>query len=204
MRMRLLGFLTLVACTGPVRAPAPSRPTADTHEGTVLGQVDRDGVASFLGVPYAAPPVGGDRWREAQPPRPHPPLEATTFRLPCSQIPLPAGGDSFGSGKKIQSSEDCLYLNVWVPPRTGEKLPVMPGLHGGQSLRGGASQYTGAQLARLGRVVVVPMDYRLGPLGLLAHPALTAESPRHTSGNELLFDHLQALMWLRANIAAFG
>jgi para-nitrobenzyl esterase len=77
-------------------------------------------------------------------------------------------------------------------------------LHGGQYLRGAAAQYDGAQLARLGHVVVVTMDYRLGPLGFLAHPALTAESPRHTSGNEALFDHLQALHWLRDNLAAFG
>jgi para-nitrobenzyl esterase len=181
----------------------PAHPVADTREGPLIGQVDRDGIASFLGVPYAAPPAGADRWREAQPPRPHPPLQASTYHLPCSQIPLPASGDSFGGGKKIASSEDCLYLNVWVPPHDG-KLPVMVWLHGGQYLRGAASQYDGAQLARLGHVVVVTMDYRLGPLGLLAHPALTAESPRHTSGNELLFDHLQALQWLRANLAAFG
>jgi para-nitrobenzyl esterase len=203
--MRLLWSLVLVACTSPARAPAPSpaHPTADTQEGQVLGQVDRDGIASFLGVPYAAPPVGDARWREAQPPRPHPPRPAATFHLPCSQIPLPEGGDAFGSGKKIASSEDCLYLNVWVPPHT-EKLPVMVWLHGGQYLRGAAAQYDGAQLARLGRVIVVTMDYRLGPLGFLAHPALTAESPRHTSGNEALFDHLQALAWLRVNLAAFG
>lgn len=174
----------------------------------MLGQVDRDGVQSFLGVPYAAPPVAGDRWREALPPRPHPPLEATQFHLPCSQIPLPASGDAFGGGKKIASSEDCLYLNVWVPPATPgharDRLPVMVWLHGGQYLRGAASQYDGAQLAGLGHVIVVTMDYRLGPLGFLAHPALTAESPRHTSGNEALFDHVQSLRWLGANIAAFG
>jgi para-nitrobenzyl esterase len=194
----------LAACTSPAHPQGPARPTAETHEGRVLGQVDHDGVQVFLGVPYAAPPVGNNRWREALPPPPHPPLEAMAFHLPCSQIPLPAGSDSFGAGEKIASSEDCLYLNVWVPPRTTDKLPVMAWLHGGQYLRGAASQYDGAQLARLGHVVVVTMDYRLGPLGFLAHPALTAESGKHTSGNETLFDHLQALVWLRANIAAFG
>ncbi|HKE14188.1 MAG TPA: carboxylesterase family protein [Kofleriaceae bacterium] len=235
MRTRLLCILALASCAGPDRASAPaaasatatpaatatatataasapaasrtssSRPTAETREGRVLGKLDGDGVAAFLGVPYAAPPVAGDRWREALPPRPHPPLEATAFRLPCSQIPLPQAGDRFSTGKKIPSSEDCLHLNVWVPPRAaGEKLPVMAWLHGGQYLRGAASQYDGAQLARTGHVIVVTMDYRLGPLGFLAHPALTRESPRHTSGNEALFDSLQALVWLRANIAAFG
>ena len=195
------------ACAGtaPPRAPGSPRPTADTREGQLVGQVDRDGVASFLGVPYAAPPLGADRWREPRPPRPHPPLEATAFHLPCSQIPLPEAGDPLGRSKPVASSEDCLYLNVWVPPHDpGDRLPAMVWLPGGQYLRGSAAQYDGAQLARLGRVIVVTTDYRLGPLGFLAHPALTAESARHTSGNEALFDHLQALSWLRANLAAFG
>jgi len=202
--MRLPWLVVLAACSGPVHPRPAGRPTVETTEGTVLGRLDPDGVQVFLGVPYAAPPVGDLRWREAHEPRPHPPLEATAFHLPCSQIPLPAGGDSFGPGKPVPSSEDCLYLNVWVPPHGSEKLPVMVWLHGGQYLRGAASQYDGAQLARLGGVVVVTMDYRLGPLGFLAHPALTAESAQHTSGNEALFDHLQSLRWLRANLAAFG
>jgi len=152
----IITLAALAACASPAHPQGPARPTAETHEGRVLGQVDHDGIQAFLGVPYAAPPVGADRWREALPPPPHPPLEATAFHLPCSQIPLPAGGDAFGAGKKIASSEDCLYLNVWVPPRTTEKLPVMVWLHGGQYLRGAASQYDGAQLARLGHVVCSP------------------------------------------------
>jgi para-nitrobenzyl esterase len=204
-RIAVAACVCACACAAPPRAPAPARPTADTREGQVLGQLDRDGVASFLGVPYAAPPLGADRWREPRPPGPHPPLDAARFRLPCSQIPLPASGDAFGSGKKVASSEDCLHLNVWVPPRQPrEALPVMVWLPGGQYLRGSAAQYDGAQLAWLGHVIVVTTDYRLGPLGFLAHPGLTAESPRRTSGNQALFDHLQALTWLRANIAAFG
>lgn len=201
-------IVALVSChaASPPAAIAPRDPrVVDTTEGRVIGKADANGVVAFLGVPYAAPPVGDLRWREAMPPAAHAPLQAVEYRLPCSQIPIPSGSDSLGTGKKIQSSEDCLHLNVWVPPHdAGVRLPAMVWLHGGQYLRGAASQYDGEQLARLGRVVVVTMDYRLGPLGFLAHPALTAESKLHTSGNQALFDHLQGLRWLAANLAAFG
>jgi len=205
--MRILLVIAIAACgpPPPVHVAAPGHPEAETKEGRVIGKTDAHGIAAYLGVPYAAPPVGPARWREAMPPAAHPPLEAAAFHLPCSQIPIPEGSDAFGAGKKIESSEDCLYLNVWVPPHAvGDQLPVMVWLHGGQYLRGAASQYDGTQLAELGNVVVVTMDYRLGPLGFLAHPALTAESEQHTSGNEALFDHLQALHWLQANLPAFG
>jgi len=194
------------ACAAGVQPHAPSsRPEVTTTEGVVRGQTDAQGVDSFLGVPYASPPVGPARWREATPPLPHPPLDAAAFRLPCSQIPIPAGSDAFGTGKRIPTSEDCLNLNLWIPPHApGERLPVMVWSHGGQYLRGAASQYEGDQLARLGHVVLVTLDYRLGPMGFLAHPALTSESPLHTSGNQALFDHLQALRWLRANADRFG
>jgi para-nitrobenzyl esterase len=185
-------------------AAGATDPRAQTTEGVIVGRLV-DGLEVFLGVPYAAPPVGPLRWREAQPPAKHGPLPATSFRLPCSQIPLPAAGDAFGSGPKVESAEDCLYLNVWAPPRRPkERLPVMVWLHGGQYMRGSSSQYIGNKLARHGRVVVVTMDYRLGPLGFLAHPALTKESPQRSSGNQTIFDHLQGLRWLHDNIARFG
>ncbi|HVE82783.1 MAG TPA: carboxylesterase family protein [Myxococcales bacterium] len=188
----------------PRRVPG-ARPEAVTTEGVVRGQTDDQGVDSYLGVPFASPPVGPARWREAAPPAAHPPLEAARYHLPCSQIPIPEGSDAFGAGKRIPSSEDCLYLNLWIPPHEpGTRLPVMVWSHGGQYLRGAASQYDGDQLARMGHVIVVTLDYRLGPMGFLAHPALTAESPLHTSGNQTLLDHVQALRWLRANLAAFG
>jgi para-nitrobenzyl esterase len=186
--------------------PGPEHnPRVDTTEGRVIGTIDGDGVEAFLGVPFAAPPVGALRWREATPPLEHSPQSATAFALPCSQIPLPAAGDALSSGKKVPSSEDCLYLNVWVPPRDDSgPLPVMVWIHGGQYLRGSAAQYDGAQLARLGHVVVVTLAYRLGPMGFLAHPELTAQSPLHTSGNQALLDQVQALRWLQANLAGFG
>src|SRR5262249_27584477 len=132
-------------------------------------------------------------------------LVATSYKLPCAQIPVPEGGDAFGSGSKIESSEDCLYLNIWVPPHApDEHLPVMVWIHGGPYLRGSAQQYDAAPFAKLGHVVVVTMDYRIGPLGFLAHPALTAESPLHTSGNQALLDTIAGLRWVHANAAAFS
>lgn len=83
-----------------------------TKEGELVGRIGEHGTRVFLGVPFAAPPVGPLRWREATPPKRHASLQATEFELPCSQIPLPEGGDALGVGKKIPSSEDCLYLNV--------------------------------------------------------------------------------------------
>lgn len=206
--MKILAVLIVLAACSPPRAPVPPVATnpldVATTEGRVLGHRAGD-VDVFLGVPYAQPPLGPLRWREPVPPLAHAPLTADHFHLPCAQIPVPAGGDAFGSGKKIESSEDCLYLNVWVPKHAAnEPLPVMVWIHGGQYIRGSASQYDGEQLARLGHVMVVTMDYRLGPMGFLAHPALTAESPHHTSGNQAMLDHVQALRWLHANLAAFG
>lgn len=208
MRLLCLALLMTAACAtagGPSKPPQPAWPARVTPEGHVVGQVDANGVTSFLGVPYAAAPVGAARWSNADHPALHPPFTAAAYRLPCAQIPVPAGSDSLSQGQLVASSEDCLYLNVWVPPHDpGERLPVMVWSHGGQHLRGATSQYDGEQLARLGRVVVVTVAYRLGPLGFLAHPALTAETAQRTSGNQALFDHVQALSWLRANVADFA
>ena len=157
----------------------------------------QDGVGAFLGIPYAAPPVGELRWKPPQKPAPWSGvLEASSFGPACPQAgPLEAA-----------SCEDCLYLNVWTPARaSGTKLPVMVWLHGGGFNFGAASQpeYHGRNLARQG-VVVVTVNYRLGPLGYLAHPALAAESPSAMAGNYGLLDQIEALKWVRRNIAAFG
>jgi para-nitrobenzyl esterase len=104
-----------------------------------------------------------------------------------------------------QQSEDCLYLNVWTAGRAGDQRPVMVWIHGGAWTRGASSvaTYDGAALASKG-VVVVTTNYRLGPLGFLAHPELTAESPQHASGNYAILDHIAALQWVKKNIASFG
>jgi para-nitrobenzyl esterase len=156
-------------------------------------------VLAFLGVPYAAPPVGDLRWR---PPRPVAQWTGTrkaiAFGASCPQLPARWLPD-------VAWSEDCLFLNVWttgVAPT--EKRPVIVWLHGGGN-KNGRGEYTplGPPLARLG-AVVVSLNYRLGPPGFMAHPALTAESPHHSSGNYGLLDQLRALRWVRDNIARFG
>src|SRR5258708_6954551 len=154
---------------------------------------------AFLGVQYAEPPVGDLRWK---PPRPANKWtgtrQATRFgptapQLPASWLPY------------LGWNEDCLYLNIWTTQFSpGAKLPVIVFFHG-SSNTAGYSQSTplGPALSGLG-VVVVSANYRLGPFGFFAHPALTAESDHHSSGNYGLLDQLQALRWVRENISHFG
>jgi para-nitrobenzyl esterase len=153
-------------------------------------------VRSFLGVPYAAPPVGDLRWRPPQPfahwsgVRP-----ATAFGPHCAQPASPFGTAS--------TSEDCLYLNVFAPARPMVGAPVMVWIHGGALTVGESDDYNPASLVARG-VVVVTLNYRLGALGFLAHPALTAESVHRASGNYGLLDQQAALRWVARNIRAFG
>lgn len=165
--------------------------------GPVAGISEGD-VRTFLGIPYAAPPVGALRWKP-----PEAPAEWTTTRSATAFGPAcPQPGQQEGSN----FSEDCLYLNVWTPAKKSDaKLPVMVWIHGGGFNFGSASlpEYYGLNLARKG-VVVVTINYRLGPLGFLVHPLLSKESARNTSGNYALLDQIAALKWVRRNIAAFG
>jgi para-nitrobenzyl esterase len=207
MILRLIGLLVGVmafAVAGPCRAQIPSGPTTLTVaiesgvlRGTEFGETGQ-GVA-FLGVPYAAPPVGGSRWKPPVPAtRWHGTRSAAQFGPACPQ--LPAGWLVYPKW-----SEDCLFLNVWTS-NLGKKpsFPVLVFFHGGSN-REGYSQLNqlGPSLSPSG-VVVVSANYRLGPLGFLAHPALTAESPHHSSGNYGLLDQIQAIKWVRQNIAQFG
>jgi para-nitrobenzyl esterase len=180
----------------------PSTPPAVTIssgrlEGTHFGDSPND--VAFLGVPYATPPVGELRWR---PPEPLAKWDgarkATAFGPVCPQRPQ-------GWLPYIEGQEDCLYLNIWTGRLSRDaKLPVIVYFHGGSNTAG-YSQFLplGPALSRLG-VVVVSANYRLGPFGFLAHPALTAESKHHSSGNYGLLDQLQALRWVRENISEFG
>ena len=157
-----------------------------------------DGVNTFKGVPFAAPPVGQLRWRAPQPVVPWQGVKSANAYAPaCAQtaqwVPDP-------------KSEDCLYLNVWAPAQTQkQKLPVIVWIHGGGYYGGTGAQpgYDGANLARRG-VIVVTINYRLGIFGFFAHPELTAESPDKASGNQGMEDQVAALRWVRENIAAFG
>jgi para-nitrobenzyl esterase len=182
--------------------PAESMPPTvamkdGTLEGTSFGSAPQG--AAFLGVPYAAPPVGDLRWKPPEPLKKWKGMrEATRFGAACPQ--LPAGWLPY-----IGWSEDCLYLNVWTPQLDASaKLPVIVYFHGGSN-RAGYSQLSplGPALSPLG-VVVVSANYRLGALGFLALPALTAESPNHSSGDYGLLDQIQALRWVRQNISQFG
>lgn len=150
---------------------------------------------------YAAPPVGELRWRPPQPASWQGTLDATRFKPACVQI----GGSLPGSPPE-QNSEDCLGLNIWTPTtRADEKLAVMVFFRGGRFKNGSSAPrlYWGDTLARKG-IVFVTVNYRIGALGFLAHPELSAESPHKVSGNYAILDCIAALKWVKDNIAAFG
>jgi para-nitrobenzyl esterase len=171
-------------------------------ESGALEGVTQDALTIYKGVPFAAPPVGELRWREPQPAAPWKGTRpADSFAPACMQT-----GVSMPGEKPPATSEDCLYLNIWTPAKSAdERLPVMVWIHGGGYTNGSASMplYWGDKLAQRG-IVVVTVAYRLGPLGFLAHPELSAESARKSSGNYGLLDQIAALAWIQRNIAAFG
>lgn len=202
MTLRTAFALLMATLAAPQLALA--RPVANTTGGVLAGK-SLDGVDAFLGVPYAAPPVGPLRWTAPQPaPTWSGQRDATRFGAACYQELAGAWGpytSEFIAGPPI--SEDCLFLNVWKPAQARGKLPVLVFIHGG-AFAGGAGHvaaYDGAQLAKRG-LVVVTINYRVGALGFLAHPALTAEG--QGSGNYGLLDQVAALRWVQANAAGFG
>lgn len=175
---------------------APAAAQQVTTDSGVLVGTTADGIASFKGVPYAAPPVGAGRWRAPAPAQawsaPH---DATKYGPDCMQNPLPG----IKAGER-PTSEDCLTLNVWTPkPAKGAKLPVMVWIHGGGFVGGSGTlpETDGTALARRD-VVIVSFNYRLGRFGFFAHPALGAD------GNWGLMDQIAALKWVQRNIASFG
>jgi para-nitrobenzyl esterase len=179
-------------------------------EGGLISGTAADGVRSFKGIPFAAPPVGELRWKPPQPVVAWEGVRACHACGPdCPQAPYPQGSLFYSPPR--QQSEDCLYLNVWTAGKAGDQRPVMVWIHGGALTRGsGATRtYDGTNFARKG-VVLVTINYRLGPLGYLAHPELTeehnlvAESPQRSSGNYGVLDQIAALKWVQKNIAAFG
>jgi para-nitrobenzyl esterase len=178
---------------------APPKVTINSGVLKGLRSSAEPGGAAFLGIPYAAPPVGGLRWEPPQPPRPwFGARKAVRFAPACPQ--LPAGWLPYPVW-----SEDCLSLNIWTPKLAPDtRLPVIVYFHGGSN-RAGYSQLDplGPTLSSLG-FVVVTANYRLGPLGFFAHPALTAASPHRSSGNYGILDQIQALRWVNQNIASFG
>ena len=173
----------------------------DLPQGRLLGNSE-DGIRYFLGIPYAAPPVGDRRWRApGAAPRWTVPRDATRYGPQCPQTAYPAGSPYLQA--PAAQSEDCLYLNVWAPA-DADALPVMVWIHGGNFTRGsgGLPVYNGSELATRD-VVVVTFNYRLNVFGYLAHPWLSAEQGGG-SGNYGLMDQLAALAWVCDNIAHFG
>ena len=169
-------------------------PTVRTADGPVSGTVTAT-MSTFLGIPYAAPPVGDLRWKPPQPPTPWTtPRDATTFGVMCPQT--------------ASTDEDCLFLNIYVPTKalkhaSGRRYPVMVWMHGGAYFLGAGSQFDPTKIVSTG-VIVVTINYRLGALGFMAHPALSAESSYGGSGNYGIMDQQLALQWVQHNIAAFG
>jgi para-nitrobenzyl esterase len=173
----------------------------EVRQGALQGS-EADGIRHFFGIPFATPPVGELRWQAPQAPAAWSgDRDASTFGPMCEQARRPAKGRA----ASIPMSEDCLTLNVWAPEAKGEALPVMVWIHGGGFMFGSGREPTfdGAQLARKG-VVLVTINYRLGALGFMAHPELSAEAPYRASGNYGILDQIAALKWVRHNIAAFG
>jgi para-nitrobenzyl esterase len=176
--------------------PDRARDVVRTDRGPVRGLVGED-VLTFQGIPYAAPPIGALRWRAPQAAEPwREPLDATAPRGFCPQPP------AFGAPGS--TNEDCLYLNVTAPRHAHGRLPVMVWIHGGGFTSGAGSFYNASKLAVEGRVLVVSINYRLGPTGFLALAGLDEEHPGVQSGNYGIEDQQAALRWVRRNAFAFG
>lgn len=211
MRVRLIEALVALcslASTGASVAASAgsvgSAPIAATDAGRVQGSI-ANGVKSWKGIPFAAPPVGARRWRPPQPAAAWRGVrDATHYGHDCMQLPFPSDAAPLGT----EPSEDCLVLNVWAPERTVEhgKLPVVAWIYGGGFVNGGSSPptYSGENMARKG-IVFVSFNYRLGRFGTFLHPQLAAENISGAPpGNYVFMDQLAALQWIRRNVAAFG
>ncbi len=198
------GLLLVVAVLASPLAlfAAPSGPQVKTGSGVVEGKED-GAIHTFLGIPYAAPPVGDRRWKAPAPAAKWAGVrKAAEFGAHCMQ------GKVYGdmNFRDAGGSEDCLSLNVWVPAKPATaKLPVMVWIYGGGFVAGTTSEarQDGTNLAQQG-VIVVSMNYRLGIFGFFVHPELTKESGHNAAGNYGLMDQTAALRWVHDNIAAFG
>ncbi len=191
---------TLLANTTPNGA---TMNVVKVDAGTLGGTIS-EGVASWKGIPFAAAPVGANRWRPPQPVAPWNDVRpAGAYASDCAQEPFPGDASPLGA----TPAEDCLYLNVWKPTAAtnGGKLPVLVYIYGGGFTNGGASApiLQGSELAKKG-LVVVTFNYRLGRFGTFAHPQLTAEGQSGAAGNYGYMDQIEALRWVRRNMAAFG
>jgi para-nitrobenzyl esterase len=177
---------------------AADGPIVNTTEGRVAGAAG-EGADTFLGIPYAAPPIGALRWK--------PPSAAArwTDARDATKHATRCSAPSAGDGPRIVN-EDCLYLDVYRPAgvAAGANLPVTVFIPGGGNYSGSIDIYDGSRMAAEGKTIVVALAYRLGAFGFLALPGLTAEDSASGSGDYALLDQIKALQWVRDNIAAFG
>lgn len=192
----------------PVPDPSSRR---ETLQGPVIGIAAASETHAWLGIPFAEPPLGELRWRAPRAPKPGMEVrEALSFGPACTQFASPLSDPDAEEGSVV-GSEDCLYLNIWAPRRApGEvsatRLPVMVWIHGGGNSIGTAASYDGSPLAGTHDLVLVTVNYRLGPFGWFRHPALASlsDDPLDRSGNFGTLDLVRALEWVQQNIAAFG
>jgi len=206
----LLGVIAGWWAYSYLSSPAPHPHVADERtrvelaSGSLIGFVDRRGSYAWQGIPFAAPPVGDLRWRAPQPPKAwQGDFSALQTGNLCPQYASQLSGDSDIASGEITGSEDCLYLNVWAPEGAAN-LPVMLWLHGGGNSIGHGGSYSGDALASQENVVLISINYRLGPLGWFSHPALATGDALDDSGNYGTLDVVAALAWTRDNISAFG
>lgn len=196
MTMKRIFYLVSLFAFAAIQAVCQQPAPVKVEQGMVQG-VSENGLAVYKGIPFAAPPVGDLRWRAPQPAQKWDGVKKTV-----EFAPAPMQGGNPPSGK----SEDCLYLNVWTPAKSAnERLPVLVWIYGGGFSFGSTSEpgYDGTNLAKKG-VVLVSIAYRVGALGFMAHPELSAESPDKVSGNYGILDMIAGLQWIQKNISAFG
>ena len=201
MMLRIAASVAAAVVFGGLATTPNVAPPVQTESGLVVGGREH-GAVVFKGIPFAAPPIGDLRWRA-----PIAPHSWTGVRKADRFSPICMQKGFYPPDAPVEPmSEDCLYLNVWVPTTSKTaKLPVMVWIYGGGLENGSASTplYSGERLAQKG-VIVVTANYRLGVFGFLAHHDLSAESADHSSGNYGLLDQIRALTWVKRNIAAFG
>ncbi|MBO9576239.1 MAG: carboxylesterase family protein [Sphingobium sp.] len=197
VRKTLVLAALLSASWGAAEAQTAA-PVVAIDSGKLAGTA-KDGMASFLGIPYAAPPVGDLRWRAPQPVKGWEGVRpATAFGSVCRQT---------ADWVKLPQSEDCLVLNVWAPAaKAARPYPVLVYIHGGALTSGHGSEWgpeAGKGMVRKG-VILVTINYRVGIFGFFPHPEIAADAPDHATGNQGFRDQIAALQWVKRNIAAFG
>lgn len=209
---RRVGFACSAFLSTALAMPASAQTLVTIGDGSIQGQLN-DGTREFLGIPYAAPPVGALRFSPPASPAPWgTTLDATTYPPGCSQLPTLTNSDT-----RIEN-EDCLFLNVWTPEAPPEDpLPVMVWFHGGSNTSGSTADfvpfpgyetsrlYDGHTMSKVGNVIVVTVNYRLNVFGFFGLDELADEDPSYPyAGNQALLDQRKALQWVRDNIAQFG